>query len=150
MRRLPHRFAYCGRRAFKAQAAAQPGHEIVGIVAGKGERVERYNIGHRLGVPWLAHTCGYCSYCLGGRENLCYHTHLAGYTVNGGYAESALAEQRYRFTLPQGYSDTEAAPLLCAGLIGYRALLADTGGSQSQFKKRYRGVRQYPHEYLCY
>lgn len=101
-----------------------PGHEIVGIVADKGERVERYNIGDRLGVPWLAHTCGYCRYCLSGRENLCDHARFTGYTVNGGYAEYALADQHYCFTLPDGYTDAEAAPLLCAGLIGYRALVA--------------------------
>ena len=101
-----------------------PGHEIVGIVVGKGERVERYNIGDRLGVPWLAHTCGYCRYCLSGRENLCDHARFTGYTVNGGYAEYAVADQRYCFTLPESYLDAEAAPLLCAGLIGYRALLA--------------------------
>lgn len=101
-----------------------PGHEIVGIVAGKGERVERFNIGDRLGVQWLAHTCGYCRYCLSGRENLCDHARFTGYTVNGGYAEYALADQHYCFSLPQGYTDAEAAPLLCAGLIGYRALLA--------------------------
>ena len=101
-----------------------PGHEIVGIVVGKGERVDRYNIGDRLGVPWLAHTCGYCRYCLSGRENLCDHARFTGYTVNGGYAEYALADQRYCFTLPESYLDAEAAPLLCAGLIGYRALLA--------------------------
>lgn len=101
-----------------------PGHEIVGVVADKGERVERYSIGDRLGVPWLAHTCGYCRYCLSGRENLCDHARFTGYTVNGGYAEYALADQHYCFSLPEDYSDAEAAPLLCAGLIGYRALLA--------------------------
>lgn len=101
-----------------------PGHEIAGIVVDKGERVERYNIGDKLGVAWLAHTCGYCRYCLNRRENLCDHARFTGYTVNGGYAEYALADQHYCFSLPEGYSDAEAAPLLCAGLIGYRALLA--------------------------
>lgn len=75
-------------------------------------------------MPWLAHTCGYCRYCLSGRENLCDHALFTGYTVNGGYAEYALADQHYCFTLPDGYTDAEAAPLLCAGLIGYRALAA--------------------------
>lgn len=101
-----------------------PGHEIVGIVVDKGERVERFNIGDRLGVPWLAHSCGYCRYCLSLRENLCDHALFTGYTVNGGYAEYAVADQHYCFHLPDGYSDAEAAPLLCAGLIGYRALVA--------------------------
>jgi propanol-preferring alcohol dehydrogenase len=95
-----------------------PGHEIVGVVASKGEQVERYSIGQRLGVPWLAYTCGHCRYCLSGRENLCDHARFTGYTVNGGYAEYALADQHYCFNLPDGYTDAEAAPLLCAGLIG--------------------------------
>jgi len=101
-----------------------PGHEIVGIVAAKGERVERFAIGQRLGVPWLGHTCGHCRYCISGRENLCDNASFTGYTLNGGYAEYAVADQRYCFLLPEGYSDAEAAPLLCAGLIGYRALVA--------------------------
>lgn len=101
-----------------------PGHEIVGIVVAKGERVEQFAIGQRLGVPWLGHTCGHCRYCSSGRENLCDNARFTGYTLNGGYAEYAVADQRYCFLLPDGYSDAEAAPLLCAGLIGYRALVA--------------------------
>lgn len=101
-----------------------PGHEIVGIVAAKGERVERFAIGQRLGVPWLGHTCGCCLYCISGRENLCDNARFTGYTLNGGYAEYAVADQRYCFLLPENYTDAEAAPLLCAGLIGYRALVA--------------------------
>lgn len=101
-----------------------PGHEIVGVVVGKGVRVERFVIGQRLGVPWLGHTCGHCRYCLGGRENLCNDARFTGYTLNGGYAEYAVANQHYCFPLPQRYGDAEAAPLLCAGLIGYRALAA--------------------------
>jgi len=101
-----------------------PGHEIVGIVVAKGERVERFAIGQRLGVPWLGHTCGHCRYCISGRENLCDNARFTGYTLNGGYAEYAVADQRYCFLLPEGYTDAEAAPLLCAGLIGYRALVA--------------------------
>lgn len=101
-----------------------PGHEIVGIVVDKGEQVEHYSIGQRLGVPWLAHTCGKCGYCMNRRENLCDNARFTGYTVNGGYAEYAVADCRYCFALPDGYSDIEAAPLLCAGLIGYRALAA--------------------------
>lgn len=101
-----------------------PGHEIVGIVVAKGERVEQFAIGQRLGVPWLGHTCGHCRHCSSGRENLCDNARFTGYTLNGGYAEYAVADQRYCFLLPDGYSDAEAAPLLCAGLIGYRALVA--------------------------
>lgn len=101
-----------------------PGHEIVGIVAAKGERVERFTIGQRLGVPWLGHTCGHCRYCLSGRENLCDDARFTGYTLNGGYAEYAVTDQRYCFPIPEGYTDAQAAPLLCAGLIGYRALMA--------------------------
>jgi propanol-preferring alcohol dehydrogenase len=100
------------------------GHEIIGTVAAKGERVERFDIGQRLGVPWLGHTCGHCRYCISGRENLCDDARFTGYTLNGGYAEYAVANQHYCFALPEGYTDAEAAPLLCAGLIGYRALLA--------------------------
>ena len=99
-----------------------PGHEIVGTVVAKGERVERFWIGQRLGVPWLGHTCGHCRYCISGRENLCDEARFTGYTLNGGYAEYAVADQHYCFALPDGYTDAEAAPLLCAGLIGYRAL----------------------------
>lgn len=101
-----------------------PGHEIVGVVADKGARVERFAIGQRLGVPWLGHTCGHCRYCANGRENLCDAALFTGYTLDGGYAEYAVADQRYCFPLPQGYTDAGAAPLLCAGLIGYRALAA--------------------------
>ena len=101
-----------------------PGHEIVGSVIAKGERVDRFAIGQRLGVPWLGHTCGHCRYCTSGRENLCDDARFTGYTLNGGYAEFAVADQHYCFPLPDGYTDAEAAPLLCAGLIGYRALAA--------------------------
>lgn len=99
-----------------------PGHEIVGSVAEKGERVERFAVGQRVGVPWLGWTCGSCSYCRGGRENLCERARFTGYQMNGGYAEYTLADQRYAFALPAAYGDAEAAPLLCAGLIGYRSL----------------------------
>jgi len=101
-----------------------PGHEIVGIVAARGTQVQRFNIGQRLGVPWLGHSCGHCRYCTSGRENLCDDARFTGYTLNGGYAEYAVADADYCFPLPGGYSDAEAAPLLCAGLIGYRALVA--------------------------
>ncbi|MBK8386697.1 MAG: zinc-dependent alcohol dehydrogenase family protein [Candidatus Accumulibacter sp.] len=100
------------------------GHEIVGRVVEKGEQVERFALGQRVGVPWLGRTCGHCRYCTSGTENLCDAAEFTGYTLDGGYAEFALADQRYCFALPQEYSDAEAAPLLCAGLIGYRALVA--------------------------
>jgi propanol-preferring alcohol dehydrogenase len=100
-----------------------PGHEIVATVAGKGERVERFAIGDRVGVPWLGFTCGVCRYCRNGRENLCDRARFTGYQIDGGYAEYTLADQRYTFALPAGYGDAEAAPLLCAGLIGYRSLV---------------------------
>ena len=100
------------------------GHEIVGVVVDKGQNVERFTIGQRLGVPWLGHTCGQCRYCTTNHENLCDNALFTGYTLNGGYAEYTVADQRYCFPIPENYSDAEAAPLLCAGLIGYRALIA--------------------------
>jgi propanol-preferring alcohol dehydrogenase len=96
----------------------------VGMVVEKGARVERFALGQRVGVPWLGRTCGHCGYCASGRENLCDEAQFTGYTLDGGYAEFALADQRYCFFLPEAYADAEAAPLLCAGLIGYRALVA--------------------------
>jgi alcohol dehydrogenase, propanol-preferring len=101
-----------------------PGHEIVGTVVAKGERVEGFEIGQRLGVPWLGHTCGHCRYCTGGRENLCDHAGFTGYTIDGGYAEYTVADAHYCFPISAGYTDAQAAPLLCAGLIGYRSLVA--------------------------
>jgi propanol-preferring alcohol dehydrogenase len=100
------------------------GHEVVGVVVSKGARVERFAIGQRLGVPWLGHTCGHCRYCASGRENLCDAARYTGYTLDGGYAEYTVADQRYCLPLPGSYTDAEVAPLLCAGLIGYRALVA--------------------------
>ena len=99
-----------------------PGHEIVGVVAEKGEAVDGFQFGERVGVPWLGWTCGTCEYCRTGRENLCPNARFTGYTLDGGYAEFALADQRFCFPLPSTYNDIEAAPLLCAGLIGYRSL----------------------------
>jgi len=99
-----------------------PGHEIVGEVIAVGERVERFRVGERVGVPWLGHTCGVCRYCASGHENLCDAPGFTGYTIDGGYADMTVADQQYVFPLPSGYSDAEAAPLLCAGLIGYRSL----------------------------
>jgi propanol-preferring alcohol dehydrogenase len=100
-----------------------PGHEIVGSVAATGEGVEQFAVGDWVGVPWLGYTCGVCRFCRSGRENLCERARFTGYQIDGGYAEYTLADQRYCFQLPSGYSDAEAAPLLCAGLIGYRSLV---------------------------
>jgi len=99
-----------------------PGHQIVGTVLGAGERAERFAEGQRVGVPWLGWTDGDCRYCASGRENLCDNARFSGYDLDGGYAERALADERFCFPIPADYPDTEAAPLLCAGLIGYRAL----------------------------
>ncbi|MGF6726360.1 propanol-preferring alcohol dehydrogenase [Paraburkholderia sp. GAS41] len=99
-----------------------PGHEIVGTVAAVGPGVSGFSVGERVGVPWVGHTCGHCRYCLSGRENLCDEPGFTGYTIDGGYAELTVADNRYCFHLPDRYSDVEAAPLLCAGLIGYRTL----------------------------
>jgi propanol-preferring alcohol dehydrogenase len=99
-----------------------PGHQIVGTVVGAGEGAERFAAGERVGVPWLGWTCGECRYCRGGRENLCDRARFTGYDIDGGYAELAVADERFCFAIPAGYPDDQAAPLLCAGLIGYRAL----------------------------
>ena len=100
-----------------------PGHEIVGEIAARGDGAERFAIGDRVSVSWLASTCGECRYCRAGQENLCDRARFSGYSVDGGYAECATADQRYCFAIPEPYSDEEAAPLMCAGLIGYRSLV---------------------------
>jgi propanol-preferring alcohol dehydrogenase len=99
------------------------GHEIIGRVVETGPGAERFKIGTRVGIPWLGWTCGKCRYCLSGRENLCELAKFTGYTLDGGYAEYMVADERFCFPIPDAYSDTHAAPLLCAGLIGYRSLL---------------------------
>jgi len=99
-----------------------PGHEIVGRVDTLGAGVTRFAIGERVGIPWLGHTCGTCPYCRSGHENLCDAPGFTGYQIDGGYAEYVVADADYCFPIPDGPSDVEAAPLLCAGLIGYRAL----------------------------
>ena len=99
-----------------------PGHEAVGRVAALGTGVERLRVGQRVGIPWLGWTCGACRFCRSGRENLCPDARFTGYTRDGGYADHCIADQRYCLPLAAGRSDAEAAPLLCAGLIGYRAL----------------------------
>ena len=98
-----------------------PGHEIVGIVAALGAEVTRFHIGDRVGVPWLGLTCGECQYCRAGRENLCERALFTGYSRDGGYAQEVLADARYCLALPREGAAAELAPLLCAGLIGYRA-----------------------------
>ena len=99
-----------------------PGHEIVGEIVTRGVGVEQFREGQRIGIPWLGHTCGVCSYCRTGHENLCDAPGFTGYTIDGGYADYTVADARYCFPLPESYTDVEAAPLLCAGLIGYRSL----------------------------
>jgi alcohol dehydrogenase, propanol-preferring len=99
-----------------------PGHEIVGQVASLGSSVGNFAIGERVGIPWLGWTCGECRYCRSGYENLCPDARFTGYQIDGGYADYTVADARYCFRIPRAYSDVEAAPLLCAGLIGYRAL----------------------------
>ena len=98
------------------------GHQIVGEVVRVGAGATRFVPGQRVGVPWLGWTCGECKYCRSGRENLCDRARFTGYTLDGGYAEYTVADERYCFPIPEGYPDLQAAPLLCAGLIGYRAL----------------------------
>lgn len=97
------------------------GHQIVGRVVGQGKGAVRFAMSDRVGVPWLGWTDGTCEYCRAGRENLCDHARFTGYDIDGGFAELTVADERYCFPLPAGYPDLQAAPLLCAGLIGYRA-----------------------------
>jgi alcohol dehydrogenase, propanol-preferring len=106
------------------------GHEIVGTVAAVGPGAGRFVEGTRVGVPWLGWTCGQCRFCRSGRENLCDQAQFTGYQIDGGYAEYTVADQRFCFALPAGYSDAEVAPLLCAGLIGHRALAAAGDGER--------------------
>ena len=108
-----------------------PGHEIVGTIADLGDAVTRFKIGDRVGVPWLGWTCGNCSFCRAGQENLCDQAKFTGYTLDGGYSRTyAVADQRFCFPIPDFYSDAEAAPLLCAGLIGYRSLVKAGNGKR--------------------
>jgi propanol-preferring alcohol dehydrogenase len=100
------------------------GHEVVGTVARIGAGVDRFTPGQRVGVPWLGWSCGACRYCRAGRENLCDRARFTGYQIDGGYAEYTVADARFVFPVPDGYTDLQAAPLLCAGLIGYRSLVA--------------------------
>jgi propanol-preferring alcohol dehydrogenase len=99
-----------------------PGHQIVGHIVAVGAGVDSQRSGSRVGVPWLGWTCGQCDYCLRGQENLCERARFTGYQIDGGYATHAIADARFVFPLPDGYDDRAVAPLLCAGLIGYRSL----------------------------
>jgi propanol-preferring alcohol dehydrogenase len=99
-----------------------PGHQIVGTVVEAGKDAQRFPVGARVGVPWLGWTCGECRQCRAGRENLCERARFTGYQIDGGYAEFASADERFCFPIPDGYPDAQAAPLLCAGMIGYRSL----------------------------
>ncbi|CAN1721237.1 putative alcohol dehydrogenase AdhA [Hyphomicrobium sp. 1Nfss2.1] len=102
------------------KARVIPGHEVVGRVVAMGPEARGFKIGERVGVPWLGFTCGRCHFCRSGRENLCDKPKFTGYTLDGGYAEYITADSHYSFPIPKIYSDAEAAPLMCAGLIGYR------------------------------
>ncbi|MBS0207019.1 MAG: zinc-dependent alcohol dehydrogenase family protein [Planctomycetes bacterium] len=104
-----------------------PGHEIVGRVIAVGADVQTLRIGDRVGVPWLGSTCGICSYCRNDQENLCDDARFTGYQIDGGYAEQTVADERFCFRIPDAFSDAAAAPLLCAGLIGYRSLRMTAG-----------------------
>ena len=99
-----------------------PGHEVVGLVDQIGPGCTRLSMGERVGVPWLAHTCGTCRYCVAGRENLCIAPLFTGWDIDGGYAGHVIVDENYGYSLPDAFGDEEAAPLLCAGIIGYRAL----------------------------
>lgn len=98
-----------------------PGHEIIGTIVQVGEHVKNFHLGEKVGVPWLGLTDGTCAYCRSGRENLCEHALFTGYNIDGGYAEYTVADHRYCFHIPEGYNHAQAAPLMCAGLIGYRS-----------------------------
>jgi propanol-preferring alcohol dehydrogenase len=104
--------------------AVVPGHEVVGVVDMLGPGALRLDLGDRIGIPWLRHTCGKCRFCLSGRENLCVAPLFTGWDEDGGYAELAVVPEDYAYRIPSMFSDLEAAPLLCAGIIGYRALRA--------------------------
>ena len=106
------------------------GHQIVGTVAVSGDGVDGYTEGQRIGVPWLGTTCGSCRYCLSERENLCDDARFTGYQVDGGYAEYTLVDSRFALPLPGSYPDLQVAPLLCAGLIGYRSLVMTDGAER--------------------
>jgi alcohol dehydrogenase, propanol-preferring len=100
-----------------------PGHQVVGLVDRLGPGASRFRVGERIGIAWLRHTCGRCRFCLSGRENLCASSRFTGYDADGGYAEYAVVPEAYAYSIPEVFGDEEAAPLLCAGIIGYRSLV---------------------------
>src|SRR3954469_8855868 len=102
--------------------ATVPGHEVVGTVDALGLGASRFAVGDRVGIAWLRHTCGHCRFCRRGDENLCLSPRFTGWDDDGGYAERAVVDEAYAYSLPATFNDDEAAPLLCAGIIGYRAL----------------------------
>ena len=110
-----------------------PGHQIVGTVAAVGPGAQRFHGGERVGAAWLGWTCGQCEFCLSERENLCDFARYTGYQIDGGFAEFSVADERFCFLIPEGYPDLQAAPLLCAGLIGYRALRMAGSGKRLGF-----------------
>lgn len=105
----------------RPKSALIPGHQVVGIIVKIGEQVSKFNIGDRVGVSWLSSSCGTCQFCLHKQENLCEQAIYTGYTINGGFAEYCVANAEYCFLIPTNYSDIQSAPLLCAGMVGYRA-----------------------------
>ncbi len=107
-----------------------PGHQIVGTIEQLGSLVSTFNVGQRIGVPWLGGSCETCSFCMSGHENLCDYARFTGYQIDGGFAQYCVANHRFCFPIPEGYSDYQAAPLFCAGLIGYRALLKTADAKQ--------------------
>jgi alcohol dehydrogenase, propanol-preferring len=108
-----------------------PGHQVVGVIEVAGEGASRFRIGDRVGLPWLNRTCGVCEYCRTGKENLCDNPQFTGYTVDGGYAEYVVAPEKFVYPIPPGFTDEQAAPLLCAGIIGFRSLrLSGVGAAQ--------------------
>jgi propanol-preferring alcohol dehydrogenase len=107
-----------------------PGHEIVGRVEEIRDAVENFRVGDRVGIPWLGWTCGECEYCTSDRENLCKRARFTGYTIDGGYAQFTVADARFAFPIPETFDDVGAAPLLCAGLIGYRSLRKTAGAKR--------------------
>jgi len=110
-----------------------PGHQVVGRVAGWGAGVTGFSLGDRVGIPWLGGSCGACDYCCRGQENLCDDSRYTGYQIDGGFAEHCVADAGFCFPIPEGYPDLQAAPLLCAGLIGYRALCMAGDGKRLGF-----------------
>src|SRR5581483_7225703 len=122
MWRLPHRLARHRRRSETEDAGVIPGHQIVGEVVELGSNVSSFAVGDRVGIAWLRKTDGTCRFCRTGRENLCERAEFNGWSANGGFAEYTVAPADFVYALPENFDDLQAAPLLCAGIIGYRSL----------------------------